>query len=942
MDAEAEPAEWAPGGAPEAFGGVLRRHRRAAGLTQEALAERAGLGVRTIQGLEEGEAQPRRETVRRLAAALAVAGAGWDRFEAAARPARRPPKRALRLVHPAAPTSIVGPSTRGAGTRGAGTRPPGLPLQLTSFVGRRRELGEVRARLLEPGVRLLTLTGPGGVGKTRLALQAASALDGYPDGAWFVPLAALGDPALLAVAVAGVLGVRETGQRPLSGALATFLRNRRLLLVLDNVEHLLPGVPVIADLLASCPGLTVLATSRAALRLAGEHQLAVPPLSLPEPGRSPTPDGLLQYEAPALFVQRAVAARADFAVTADTAPAVAELCRRLDGLPLAIELAAARVTLLPPPALLARLDRRLAVLTSGPRDAPVRQQTLRATLDWSHALLAPSEQVLFRRLAVFAGGCTPAAAEAVCNVDGDLGSAVLDGMAALVDSSLLQQGTPAIPPAGAERRDAGQASRRDRPDGELEGPPDLDEPRFVMLATLREYGLEQLEASGEAQAIRRRHAQLFLRVVEDAEPHLMGAARGRWVARLETEYDNLRAALSWLLVDGDAQTSVRMATALVPFWSERGHLSEGRGWLQRTLAASGTSLPAPVRAKALSGAGTLAMLQIDTPAARALLEQSLALWRALRNAQGTADVLSRLAHAVHLGGDIAAMVALGEESLALYRQLDDRRGMAGALGQLGHAAWHRQELASARALLAEALALLQELEHGQPGQGGQASWNPFLSRTHVLWTLGTVARDQGDYAAARASYAQAMAAAQEQGSAFHVAVLLDSFASLAAAAGQAERAARLLGAAEAVRQASDVALAPVYRQDFYDAIVATVQAALDGETLAAAWAEGRAMSWEQASAYGLAGATGVGASPALPSGGVRPGAGDAAAPPARLTGREVEILRLVAGGKSNPAIAEELVLSVHTVERHVANVYAKIGVHTRAGATAYALRRGLA
>jgi hypothetical protein len=404
-------------------------------------------------------------------------------------------------------------------------------------------------------------------------------------------------------------------------------------------------------------------------------------------------------------------------------------------------------------------------------------------------------------------------------------------MAALVDHSLLRPGPPARPPAG----------RRPRP-------PD-GEPRFMMLETLREYAAERLEASGEAQTIRRRHAQLLLRLAEEAEPHLQRADRARWVARLEAEGDDLRAALAWLLAGGEAEAAagVRLAAALVPFWSERGHLSEGRGWLQRTLAAGGPGLPAPLRARALSGAGMLAMLQIDGPAARALLEQSLALWRATGDRQGEADVLGMLAHTVHFEGDIAAMVALGEESLARYRELDDRRGMAGALGQLGHARWHRQELPAARAQLTEALALLRDLERGP----GPAPWNPFLSRTHVLWTLGTVVRDQGDAAAARAWYAEGMAAAQAQGGAFHVAVLLDSFASLAVAAGRAARAARLLGAADAVRQASEVALAPIGRRDFYDPILAAVQAALDAGTLTAAWAEGQALSPDQAIAYAL-------------------------------------------------------------------------------------------
>ena len=388
-------------------------------MTQESLAARAGLSARGVQDLERGaRTTPHRQTVRLLARGLGMA-----------------PEEAFALASAVPRARPVRP---GAGAPGPGLPP--LPRPLTGFVGRERQLAEVRERLLDPGVRLLTLTGPGGVGKTRLALAVAAAAAAetgggpsgalYPGGAWFVPLAALADSALLGAAVAGVLGVREAGHRSLADALAAALRERRLLLVLDNCEHLLPGMLLVGDLLASCAGLTVLATSRAPLRLAGEHLLVVPPLSLPDAPslgeNPPAPEELLRYEAPALFVQRAAAAQAGFALTDANAPAVAEVCRRLDGLPLAIELAAARVRLLPPPALLARLDRRLAVLTGGPRDAPVRQQTLRATLDWSHDLLSETEQALFRRLAVFAGGCDLEAVEAVCSAAGDQGGESLE------------------------------------------------------------------------------------------------------------------------------------------------------------------------------------------------------------------------------------------------------------------------------------------------------------------------------------------------------------------------------------------------------------------------------------------------------------------------------------------------------------------------------------
>jgi predicted ATPase len=451
-----------------------------------------------------------------------------------------------------------------------------LPLQPTSLIGREKEVSEVCDLLRGDKTRLLTLTGPGGTGKTRLALQAAAdLLDDFLDGTFIVPLATLADAELFFSAVAETLGVKGVGVQPLAERLEDYLHERRLLLILDNFEQIPEAAPAVTRLLAGAPDLKVLATSRAHLGLYGEHEFPVPPLTLPDLERPPPLERLTQYEAVELFVERAQAVKPDFSITNQSAPALAEICVRLDGLPLAIELAATRIKMLPPKAMLDRLGSRLKLLTGGARDLPERQRTLRATVEWSFALLDEGEQVLFGRLALFSGGRTLEAIEAICNAEGDLPLDTFEGISSLLDKSLIRQ--------------------EEGPNGE---------PRFVMLETVHEFAREKLQGSGEAEEIKRTHAQYFLTLAEEAPPELRGSNQLEWLEKLEAEHDNMRAAFSWALEREEAEVALKLGGALSWFWSVRGYQSEGRRWLEAALAIEGRVSP-EVRAMALAGAGWL-------------------------------------------------------------------------------------------------------------------------------------------------------------------------------------------------------------------------------------------------------------------------------------------------------------------------------------------------
>ncbi len=805
----------------------------------------------------------------------------------------------------AAPGDAVPPGD--GGTRHTAQPPPQpmwqVPTVLTSLVGRERDVAAACALLSQPGIRLVTLVGAGGIGKTRLGIEIATRLrEQFADAVCFVALAPISDPDLVLPTIAHNLGIQEEGTQPLLERAIALLRGKPFLLVLDNFEQVIAAAPFVEDVLVACPHLSVLVTSREVLRLQGEQVFPVPPLALPDLAHLPTDGDFARYAAVALFVQRAGAVLPTFQLTAANARAIAELCVRLDGLPLAIELAVARIKLLPPQALLARLIQRFQLLTSGAQDMPARQQTLRNTVQWSYNLLNIEEQRLFRRLSVFVGGCTLEAVETICAAlsDGDATIQVLDTVASLIDKSLLQQ-------------------------TEQEG----EEPRLSMLETVREYGLECLSVSGEAVVTRRAHAHYYLSLAEKAEPHLIAAEQLEWLDRLEREQDNLRATLSWLMESEEMEMALRLCAALLVFWLVRAHLSEVQRWLEKALAGS-SAVVASVRAKALFVAARIADHRNDYDHAVVLNEESLKLYRELGDKRGIAITLNSLGHLALAQGDYAGVRTRCQESLPLLRELGERFRLAEALILLAYESHARGDYATARVLGEESLALCREV-------GG------YYGIAQGLHDLGYFAYYQHDFVAAYTLYNESLVVSREMGAKWLIAACLEGLAAVIAAQDSggtslagALWAARLCGAAEALREAVGAPIRPFMRSD-YERMVAATRTQLGKEAFATAWAEGRTMTLEQV----LVAPEPAAMIPSNPARALSTPSAKAAPSPADLTDREVEVLRLVAQGLTDAQVAKQLVISPRTVNWHLTSIYSKLGVSSRSAATRYAIEQQL-
>ena len=720
-----------------------------------------------------------------------------------------------------------------------------LPVQRTAFIGRESEAAALRQLLNRADVQLVTLTGPGGIGKTRLALQVAAdaGIAEFPGGLCFVPLSAVSDPALIASTIAQALGVRGTGNQSSQESLKEYVSalDQPMLLLLDNFEHLVSAGPMITQLLTTGPKLKVAVTSQAPLHVYGEHEFPVPPLALPNLKSIPPVEVLSRLPAIALFVERAQAIKREFALTRENAPAVAAICSRLDGLPLAIELAAARIKLLSPSAMLARLESRLNLLTGGARDLPTRQQTLRSTVDWSYGLLNASEQTLFRRLSVFAGGCTLEATEAVCDIKSDLGLEMFDGMASMVDKSLAQQ---------VEQADA--------------------ETRFLMLSTIREYALERLAESHDEAATRRAHAAYYLVLAEEGAEDVV--AHPEWLDRFEIEHDNFRLALDYLIKAGDAEWGLRLGAALFRFWETREYLTEGRDSIARLLALEGTAARPKLRARLSFAAAVLAGEQGDYDSARQLFEESLETCLELNDTRGVAVALNALAVNARDRGDLPAASLLFERCVAIWKDLGDSADIARALSNLANVSKLQSDYARASSLYHECLTIFRHAGDG-PGAAWTLNYLGDVARekadfdaarsfceqslsdfrrmrdnwgiASTLSDLATLSCDQGNNAEARRLYGESIELFQELGHKRGIARALECLAASAAAQSKAEQSLHLAGAAAALRQRLGAPLTSTERPRLEKALEFARRALGDTAGLRA-WMEGWEMPMEQA------------------------------------------------------------------------------------------------